>query len=117
MPRAKTRREEPAEAESDIAMEEAPTSHQPEAEEDDMEVDQDDNDEAGAADEEEAEEEEEEEEVQRVRLVCVFLISNWECSGLTHTHDTSSPAQHPPPPHSSFSMRPTPSGTRSGTLS
>ncbi len=70
MPRAKTRKEEPAEAESDIAMEEAPTSHQPEAE-DSMSVDQDDNDEA-AEEEADEEEEEEEEEVQRVRLVCCF---------------------------------------------
>ncbi|KAK3901311.1 hypothetical protein C8A05DRAFT_16491 [Staphylotrichum tortipilum] len=87
MPRAKTRKEEPAEAESDIAMEEAPTSHQPEAEEDNMSVDQDDNDEAGAANEEEAEEEEEEEEVQRVRLLpgSTPTAASFEFLNETHT--------------------------------
>ena len=69
MPRAKARKEEAAEAGSDIVMDEAPTSHQPEGG-DDMSVDQDDeNDEAGDVEEEDVEEEEEE-DVQRVRLVC-----------------------------------------------
>lgn len=65
MPRAKARKEEPAEAGSDIVMDEAPTSHQPESR-DDMSVDQDEDDEVEAEDDEV----EEEEEVQRVRLVC-----------------------------------------------
>ncbi|KAJ4304078.1 RNA polymerase subunit AC19 [Collariella sp. IMI 366227] len=61
MPRAaKPRKEETEEHGSDVVMDEAPTSHQPE---DDMSVDQDENDEA------EDEEIEEEEEVQRVRLL------------------------------------------------
>lgn len=63
MPRAKARKEEPVEAGSDIAMDDAPTSHQPESR-DDMSVDQDEHDEA-----EEDDEVEEEEDVQRVRLV------------------------------------------------
>lgn len=66
MPRAKARKEEPAEAESDVVMDEAPTSHQPESR-DDMSVDQDEeDDEMGEAEEDEIEEEE---EVQRVRLL------------------------------------------------
>jgi DNA-directed RNA polymerase I and III subunit RPAC2 len=72
MPRAKSKKEEPTEAESDIVMEEAPTSHQPESR-DDMSVDQDENDDVGDVDEDEIEEEEEE-EVQRVRLVRGFSI-------------------------------------------
>ncbi|KAL2137378.1 hypothetical protein VTI74DRAFT_3318 [Chaetomium olivicolor] len=59
MPRAKARKE-PEDTGSDVVMEEAPTSHQPE---DDMSVDQDENDEV------EDEEIEDEEEVQRVRLL------------------------------------------------
>jgi hypothetical protein len=70
MPRAKSKKEEPAEAESDIIMEEAPTSHQPE---DDMSVDEDENDDVGDVEEDEIEEEEEE-EVQRVRLVRQICI-------------------------------------------
>jgi hypothetical protein len=67
MPRAtKARKEEPSDAGSDVAMDEAPTSHQPESR-DDMSVDQDENE--GGDEEDEVEEEEEEEEVQRVRLV------------------------------------------------
>ncbi|AEO68940.1 uncharacterized protein THITE_2118800 [Thermothielavioides terrestris NRRL 8126] len=70
MPRAKAKNEEPVEAGSDVDMEEAPTSHQPENA-DDMSVDQDENDDAGEYEDDEAveEEEEEEEETQRVRLV------------------------------------------------
>jgi DNA-directed RNA polymerase I and III subunit RPAC2 len=64
MSRARSKKEEPVEAESDIVMDEAPTSHQPE---DDMSVDQDENDEAGDVEEDDVEEEE---DVQRVRLVC-----------------------------------------------
>ncbi|SPQ22789.1 6304e2b7-9de8-4a99-b526-49cc923a28ce [Thermothielavioides terrestris] len=70
MPRAKAKNEEPVEAGSDVDMEEAPTSHQPENA-DDMSVDQDENDDAGEYEDDEAveEEEEEEEETQRVRLL------------------------------------------------
>jgi DNA-directed RNA polymerase I and III subunit RPAC2 len=72
MPRAKARKEEPVEAGSDVVMEDAPTSHQPESRDDEMSVD--DGDDAGEAEEDEVEEEEEEEEeVQRVRLVCWFF--------------------------------------------
>jgi DNA-directed RNA polymerase I and III subunit RPAC2 len=65
--RSKARKEEPAEAGSDIVMEEAPTSHQPESKDDDMSVDQDGNEEVEEAEDDEFEEEE---EVQRVKLVC-----------------------------------------------
>ena len=64
MPRAKAKKEEPVEVGSDVVMDEAPTSHQPEEE---MSVDQDENDEAGDVEEDDVEEEE---DVQRVRLVC-----------------------------------------------
>ena len=66
MSRAKAKKEEPVEAGSDVDMEEAPTSHQPENT-DDMSVDQDDNDEEEGFEEDE---EDEEDDVQRVRLVC-----------------------------------------------
>lgn len=65
-PRSKAKKEEPAEAGSDVAMDEAPTSHQPEST-DDMSVDHQENDEAGDVEDEGMEEEE---EVQRVKLVC-----------------------------------------------
>ncbi|KAK4249948.1 hypothetical protein VTI28DRAFT_7865 [Corynascus sepedonium] len=65
MPRAKAKKEEPVEAGSDVDMEEAPTSHQPENT-DDMSVDQDDNDEEEGFEEDE---EDEEDDVQRVRLL------------------------------------------------
>jgi DNA-directed RNA polymerase I and III subunit RPAC2 len=71
MSRARSKKEEPVEAESDIVMDEAPTSHQPE---DDMSVDQEENDEAGDVEEDDVEEEE---DVQRVRLVCgIFQFPN-----------------------------------------
>lgn len=110
MPRAKARKEEPAEAESDIVMEEAPTSHQPESR-DDMSVDQDENDEAGEVEEEEIEEEEE--DVQRVRLVCeIFIPKCWVYVKKTSTDEnTSFLAQHRQPRHSNSSMRATPLGT------
>lgn len=69
MARAKAKKEEPVEAGSDIAMDDAPTSHQPESR-DDMSVDQDENDENEEMEDDEIEEEE---EVQRVRLVCHSL--------------------------------------------
>lgn len=75
MPRAKAKKDEPVESGSDIVMDEAPTSHQPE---DDMSVDQDENDEAGDVEEDDIEEEE---DVQRVRLVC--LISQFPSVGFT----------------------------------
>lgn len=63
MPRAtKVTKEEPSDAGSDVAMDEAPTSHQPESR-DDMSVDPNENEEV------EEDEVEEEEETQRVRLV------------------------------------------------
>ncbi|KAK4106095.1 RBP11-like subunits of RNA polymerase [Parathielavia hyrcaniae] len=65
MPRAKSKKEEPVEAESDVAMEEAPTSHQPE---DEMVVDQDEDEDAGDVEDDKSDEEEEE-EAQRVRLL------------------------------------------------
>ncbi|KAK3302480.1 DNA-directed RNA polymerase [Chaetomium strumarium] len=68
MPRAKSKKEEPVEAGSDVAMEEAPPSHQPESR-DDMSVDQDENGDAEDVEDEEMDEDEEEEEVQRVRLL------------------------------------------------
>lgn len=68
--RSKARKEEPSDVGSDVVMEEAPTSHQPESKDDDMSVDQDGNDQVEEAEEDEFEEEEEEEEVQRVKLVC-----------------------------------------------
>ncbi|KAL2171050.1 hypothetical protein VTG60DRAFT_3898 [Thermothelomyces hinnuleus] len=65
MPRAKAKKEDPVEAGSDVDMEEAPTSHQPENV-DDMSVDDDDDDEEGGFEEEE---DDEEDDVQRVRLL------------------------------------------------
>ncbi|KAK4123199.1 RBP11-like subunits of RNA polymerase [Parathielavia appendiculata] len=65
MSRARSKKEESAEIESDIAMEEAPTSHQPE---DEMSVDQNEDEDAGDVEDDE-DEEEEEEEGQRVRLL------------------------------------------------
>ncbi|KAL2019520.1 hypothetical protein VTK56DRAFT_9554 [Thermocarpiscus australiensis] len=61
--RSKSKKEEPAEAGSDIVMEEAPTSHQPESPDDEA-MGQDENEEV-----EEGDEEDVEEEVQRVRLL------------------------------------------------
>lgn len=78
MPRAKSKKEEPVAAGSDVDMEEAPTSHQPEPA-DEMSVDPGANEEAEDYENEgadEDEEEEEEEEVQRVRLVCRVLLSS-----------------------------------------
>ena len=69
--RSKAKKEEPADVGSDVVMEEAPTSHQPESR-DDMSVDQ--NDDEGDIEEDDIDEEEEE-EVQRVRLVCQTLLS------------------------------------------
>ena len=109
MPKAKARKEEPVEPGSDIVMEEAPTSHQPESR-DDMSVDQDEDDEAGDVEEDEIEEEE---DVQRVRLVCCGCLSfgcPW-CAATsrcrTDTIMASSLAQHLLPLPSSFSMRAT----------
>ncbi|KAK4135409.1 RBP11-like subunits of RNA polymerase [Trichocladium antarcticum] len=63
MPRAtKFTKEEPSDAGSDVAMDEAPTSHQPESR-DDMSIDPNENEEV------EEDEVEEEEETQRVRLL------------------------------------------------
>ncbi len=73
----RARKEEPVEPGSDVAMEDAPTSHQPESRDDEMSVDQDDGDDA----EVEEDEEEEEEEIQRVRLVCCY----WCCFAETAT--------------------------------
>ncbi|GAB1320175.1 RNA polymerase subunit AC19 [Madurella fahalii] len=67
--RSKARKDEPSDAGSDVVMEEAPTSHQPESKDDEMSVDQDGNDQVEEAEDDEFEEEEEEEEVQRVKLL------------------------------------------------
>jgi hypothetical protein len=72
MPRAKTKKEEPVEPGSDVVMDEAPTSHQPESR-DDMSVDEDENDEVEVEDNDA----EEEDDVQRVRLVCRILLSDY----------------------------------------
>lgn len=64
--RSKARKEEAVDAASDVVMDEAPTSHQPENR-DDMSVDENENE---GEEEYEDDEIEEEEEVQRVRLVC-----------------------------------------------
>ncbi|KAL2270387.1 hypothetical protein VTJ83DRAFT_2571 [Remersonia thermophila] len=68
MAKAKVKKDEPTAAEpaSDVVMDEAPTSHQPEAADDGMSVDANENEDDI---EEEEDEEEEEEEVQRVRLL------------------------------------------------
>ncbi len=109
MPRAKARKDEPVEAGSDIVMEEAPTSHQPESR-DDMSVDQDEDDEAGDVEEDEIEEEE---DVQRVRLVC-WVVSPSAARSAPQSRDAetdtivaSSLAQHLLPLLSSFSTRAT----------
>lgn len=70
MARSKAKKEDPVEAGSDVDMEEAPTSHQPENA-DDMSVDHGDDDEEEEGLEEE--EDDEEDDVQRVRLVCQTL--------------------------------------------
>lgn len=110
MPRAaKTRKEESEEPGSDVVMDEAPTSHQPE---DDMSVDQDENDEA------EDEEIEEEEEVQRVRLVCFRYAGSYIYKGVVDANETtSSLAQHLPLPRLSSSTKVIPWGMRSDTSS
>ncbi|KAL2156475.1 hypothetical protein VTH82DRAFT_1220 [Thermothelomyces myriococcoides] len=66
MARSKAKKEDPVEAGSDVDMEEAPTSHQPENA-DDMSVDHGDDDEEEEGLEEE--EDDEEDDVQRVRLL------------------------------------------------
>ncbi|KAH6850088.1 DNA-directed RNA polymerase [Chaetomium sp. MPI-CAGE-AT-0009] len=64
MPRTKTKKEESVEPGSDVVMDEAPTSHQPESR-DDMSVDEDENDEVEVEDNDA----EVEDDVQRVRLL------------------------------------------------
>ncbi|AEO58059.1 hypothetical protein MYCTH_2036258, partial [Thermothelomyces thermophilus ATCC 42464] len=66
MPRAKAKNEDPVEGGSDVDMEEAPTSHQPENV-DDMSVDHNDDDEEEGGFEED--DDDEEDDVQRVRLL------------------------------------------------
>ena len=72
MARTKTKKEESVEPGSDVVMDEAPTSHQPESR-DDMSVDEDENDEVEVEDNDA----DVEEDVQRVRLVCRILIHHY----------------------------------------
>jgi DNA-directed RNA polymerase I and III subunit RPAC2 len=69
MARTKTKKEESVEPGSDVVMDEAPTSHQPEGR-DDMSVDEDENDEAEVEDNDA----DVEEDIQRVRLVCRISV-------------------------------------------
>lgn len=70
MARTKAKKEESVEPGSDVVMDEAPTSHQPESR-DDMSVDEDENDDVEVEDNDA----DVEEDVQRVRLVCQISVS------------------------------------------
>lgn len=101
--RSKARNEEPAEAGSDVVMDEAPTSHQPESKDDEMSVDQEGNDEAEEAEEDEYDEEE---GTQRIRLVCHRFPELREvASALMATISHSSLARHRLLPRLSFLTR------------